>query len=61
MHPTLTEGGPLWLMALLALAAWGILALVLWLEGRPTTRYRRRDQETMRVNTLAKTRKGTRM
>lgn len=51
MTPTHLEGGPLWLMALLAGMAWAWLAITLWRERRP--RYKRHTPRPHTPNVLA--------
>jgi hypothetical protein len=60
MNPTLTEGGPLWVMGLLVLAAWAGLFVKLWLETRaPRPRYRREGRH-LDINLMATNRKRRR-
>jgi hypothetical protein len=53
MNPTLTEGGPLWLLALLAGMAWAWLAITLWREARPRNRRETHRPRGLVVNLLA--------
>lgn len=50
MNPTLTEGGPLWLMLLIAGALWALWAVMVWRQARPP--YRRETGRKLTIPIL---------
>lgn len=53
-NPTLTEGGPLWVMLLVAGALWIVWAVMVYRDRVP--RYRRQTGRNLNINIMAKAR-----